>query len=124
MVSLNKRAYNDVTDATNVLRLCFELATSKNITIELLTTNYVEDKRLSDIANKADKSYVDEKITDLVNSAPETLNTLGELATAFNENEEVVSILNESISNKQNKNVIVYRDSTTRKASMNHCILA
>lgn len=32
----------------------FELATSKNITIELLTTNYVEDKRLSAIANKAD----------------------------------------------------------------------
>ena len=37
----------------------FELATSKNITIELITSNYVEDKRLSDIANKADKSYVD-----------------------------------------------------------------
>jgi hypothetical protein len=38
----------------------FELAKSKNITIELLTANYVEDKRLSDIANKADKTYVDE----------------------------------------------------------------
>jgi hypothetical protein len=36
------------------------LATSKNIVIEQLTANYVEDKRLSDIANKADKSYVDE----------------------------------------------------------------
>ena len=38
----------------------FELATNKNIVIELLTVNYVEDKRLSDIANKADKTYVDE----------------------------------------------------------------
>lgn len=36
----------------------FELAESKNITIELLTTNYVEDRRLSDIANKADKTEV------------------------------------------------------------------
>ena len=36
----------------------FELATSKNITIELLTTNYVEDKRLSAITDKADKSEV------------------------------------------------------------------
>lgn len=35
----------------------FELAASKNITIELLTTNYVEDKRLSDIANKANKDH-------------------------------------------------------------------
>ena len=46
--------YNLLSDAD------FELAASKNITIELLTDNYVEDKRLSEIANKADKSYVDE----------------------------------------------------------------
>lgn len=39
----------------------FELAASKNITIALLTSNYVEDRRLSDIANKADK-------TDIVNA--------------------------------------------------------
>jgi hypothetical protein len=38
----------------------FDLAKSKNITIELITSNYVEDKRLGDIANKADKAYVDE----------------------------------------------------------------
>ena len=36
----------------------FELAASKNITIELLTTNYVEDRRLGEIANKADKTEV------------------------------------------------------------------
>lgn len=36
----------------------FELATSKNITIELLTDNYVEDRRLSAIANKAEKNEV------------------------------------------------------------------
>lgn len=40
----------------------FELATSKNIVIELLTTNYVEDKRLSAIANKVDKAYVEEYV--------------------------------------------------------------
>ena len=36
----------------------FELAASKNITIELLTTNYIEDRRLGTIADKADKSEV------------------------------------------------------------------
>ena len=36
----------------------FELAASKNITIELLTTNYVEDRRLSAVTSKADKSEV------------------------------------------------------------------
>ena len=36
----------------------FELAASKNITIALITTNYIEDKRLGDIANKANKTEV------------------------------------------------------------------
>ena len=40
----------------------FDLAASKNITITLLTTNYVEDKRLGEIANKADKNYVDIRV--------------------------------------------------------------
>jgi hypothetical protein len=56
----------------------FDLAKSKNIVIELLTTNYVEDKRLSGISNKADKTYVDEiaseiptdeHINELINAA-------------------------------------------------------
>ena len=81
----------------------FELAASKNITIALLTTNYVEDKRLSTIADKADKSYVDERVAELVNSAPETLDTLGELAAAFQDNEEVVNVLNEAIVTKADK---------------------
>jgi hypothetical protein len=58
----------------------FELAKSKNITIELLTANYVEDKRLSAIANKVDKTYVDviasriptdEHINELITAALE-----------------------------------------------------
>lgn len=81
----------------------FDLAASKNITIALISTNYVEDKRLSAIADKADKSYVDTKIADLVNSAPETLDTLGELATALQDNDEVLETLNEAITNKVNK---------------------
>ena len=36
----------------------FDLAASKNITVELLTANYIEDRRLSAIANKADKEEV------------------------------------------------------------------
>ena len=46
----------------------FELAESKNINIALITTNYVEDKRLSAIANKADKTEVllkaEQELTD------------------------------------------------------------
>lgn len=49
------------------------------------------------------QNNVDKKIANLVNSAPETLDTLGELATALQENANVVDVLNSSISNKANK---------------------
>ena len=84
----------------------FDLATEKNITIALLSGNYVEDQRLGTIANKADKTYVDEQIANLVDSAPETMNTLGELATALQENQEVVDILNQAITVKADKTYV------------------
>lgn len=84
----------------------FELAASKNITIALLTGNYIEDQRLNAIADKADINYVDTKVADLVGSAPETLDTLGELAAAFQENDEIVSVLNEAIVNKADKTYV------------------
>jgi hypothetical protein len=84
----------------------FELAASKNIVIELITTNYIEDRRLSTITDKADKDYVNQKIADLVGSAPETLDTLGELATALQENEDVVNVLNQAIIEKADKTYV------------------
>ena len=84
----------------------FELATNKNITIELISTNYIEDRRLREIVNKADKSYIDDQISNLINSAPETLDTLGELAAAFQENDDIVNVLNEAITIKADKTYV------------------
>lgn len=107
-ISVSSHTYNLLSQAD------FDLAASKNITIALLTGNYFEDRRLSAIANKADKTYVDEQVAGLVNSAPETLDTLGELATAFNENKEVVETLNAAITNKKDKDLIVtYAEGST-----------
>ena len=53
--------------------------------------------------NVPTKDYIDEKISDLVNSAPETLDTLGEIASALEENEDVISALNSVVSNKVDK---------------------
>lgn len=52
------------------------------------------------VKRHATEDYVDAKVADLVNQAPETLDTLGELATAFQENEEVVDVLNQAITTK------------------------
>ena len=53
--------------------------------------------------NVPTKDYIDKKLSDLVNSAPETLNTLGEIASALEENEDVISALNSVVSNKVDK---------------------
>ena len=48
-------------------------------------------------------TYTDTKVADLVGSAPETLNTLEEVAQAINDNEDVVTALNSAIGNKANQ---------------------
>ena len=49
-------------------------------------------------ANSTD--YTDQRIADLVNGAPSTLDTLGEIATAMSENKDVVDALNSAIGSK------------------------
>lgn len=49
------------------------------------------------------KNYVDQKVADLIGAAPETLDTLGEVAQAIADNESVVDALNGAIGNKADK---------------------
>lgn len=48
------------------------------------------------------KPVVDQAIASLVDSAPETLDTIGEIASALNNNADIIDVLNQSISTKQN----------------------
>ena len=58
--------------------------------------------------------YVDAEVAALVGAAPETLNTIEELATAFEENAEVVEVLNQAITGKaDNTDVVAIEDRTT-----------
>lgn len=50
----------------------------------------------------ATESYVDTKVANLVNSAPETLNTLSELATAIQNHEDEYDALLETVGKKAN----------------------
>lgn len=54
------------------------------------------------VAGLASESYVNQKVADLVNSAPTTLDTLGELATALQNNSSTVEALNSAIGSKAN----------------------
>lgn len=68
-ISVSPYTYNLLSESD------FELAASKNITIALLATNYIEDKRLSNIANKAEKSDL-ENLTGLVDTNTANITTL------------------------------------------------
>ena len=56
-----------------------------------------------ELAKKADIEYVDQKVADLVDSAPEALNTLNELAVALNNHEDAYDALLETVGNKADK---------------------
>lgn len=77
--------------------------------LELTSKDYAtsEDVRNA-ISDKATTSYVDKKVADLINSAPDTLDTLGELATAIKENKDVIDVLNNAITNKADKSELLY----------------
>ena len=120
----------------------FELAASKNITIALITTNYIEDKRLSAIvrsgdgskflsddgtyktaplktsqlendSNFATESQVEEHVAALVGAAPETLDTLEEIAGALKNNHEIVDVIEDAITSKANAEDVLIKSSQT-----------
>ena len=55
------------------------------------------------VKRHATEDYVEEAVANLVNSAPQTLDTLGELATVFEENLDMVETLNAAVTNKAEK---------------------
>ncbi|MBE6336243.1 MAG: hypothetical protein E7066_06175 [Lentimicrobiaceae bacterium] len=64
--------------------------------------SHLETKEDASAKLQEAKDYTDTKVADLVNSAPETLDTLKEVADAIQENEAVVDALNSAIGNKAN----------------------
>lgn len=69
-------------------------------TTGLASETYVNNKASTTLQEA--KSYADTKVSNLVGSAPSTLDTLSEIATALNNNPNVVTALNSAIGTKQN----------------------
>lgn len=64
---------------------------------------YVGGTSQDDASQLATTTFVEEKVAALVDSAPDTLNTLNELATAITSHQGVADTLNAAIGDKQNK---------------------
>jgi hypothetical protein len=70
--------------------------------LQSVPAEYVTETELTN-KGYSTTSYVDQKVADLVNGAPDTLNTLDELAAALKDNADIVTILENSIANKADK---------------------
>lgn len=75
----------------------------------LASEKYVDDAIAAiempavDLSGLATEEFVNEAVANLVNAAPEDLNTLGEVAEALKNNSDVVEALNAAIGDKANK---------------------
>lgn len=56
-----------------------------------------------DLAYENSNKYTDTKISELINGAPSTLDTLSEIADAMSENKDVVDTLNDAVGTKANQ---------------------
>ena len=83
----NDGTYKSVIIPTNIS----ELNNDSGFITEI-PDEYVTQENLTTEVNSA--------ITNIIDNAPETLDTLGELAAAFEDNADVVSVLNQTIGNK------------------------
>lgn len=114
--------YNDLTGKPTTLgEFTNDVGYLTNIPVEYIT----ETELANAIATKADaedipsiagletktdatlklneaKTYTDTKVAELIDSAPETMNTLNELAVAIQDNDNVIDILNQAIGTKAN----------------------
>lgn len=108
------RELTDITLTKSGVGADSKVVGDKFITLESELENYYL-KTEADNLHAEIEDYVDNQVAALVNAAPETLDTLGELAAAFEENKEVVEVLDASITNKQDKvsNTLILVDTVT-----------
>ena len=81
-------------------------ATKIDIYIGAIDEENLSTTTINDLITQHKQIATVQDLADLVNSAPSTLDTLGELAQAFSENKEVVDALNEAIANKADKSYV------------------
>ena len=97
-------AVSDITDFPTSLPASDVYSWAKSETKPTYTYTEVgaDKKGSADAALKSAKSYTDTKISDLINGAPTTLDTLKEIADAIETSSSTIEVLNEAIGNKAN----------------------
>lgn len=80
------------------------IANIEHPTVDL--SEYAKKEEIPSVDGLATEQYVKDRIAALVDSAPETLDTIGEIALEIHKNQSVVDALNTAITDKANKSEI------------------
>lgn len=112
-------------DSNTIGSISHSLADSKHYTddeIAKLKTSVSGDVENS-LKNYATKAEVDSRIETLIGTAPEALDTLGEIADKLNDNSDVITAINGVLSGKSNaSDVYTKNDIDTKVTSINNAI--
>lgn len=108
--SLSSTSTNAVQNKIVSSALSGKVPTTRTVNGKALSSNVVlsasdvgaDAEGSADMALTEAKTYADEKISALVNSAPETLDTIGELAAAMEDNQDAIVSLESIAASKAN----------------------
>lgn len=108
--SLSSSSTNPVQNKVINTALAGKVPTTRTVNGKTLSANIslsasdvgADTEGSADTALAEAKSYTDTKVSALVNGAPETLDTLGELATAMEENDDAIAALETIAASKAN----------------------
>ena len=78
----------------------------------IVLDTFMSDSSTNGVQNRVIKAYVDSSIANLINGAPTTLDTLKEIADAFEQSKDVVEALESAIGNKADKNNVYTKEQT------------
>lgn len=101
------------------------LADSKAYTdAEIAKLNLAKDAEIADtLKSYATNESVDKKIEELVGTAPEALDTLGEIANVLSQDSDAISAINEVLSGKANASDVYTKSETdTKVTAINNAI--
>ncbi len=105
--------YNNRTVSSLYFNLSVAVGNSENVQLVIDQGAVVTVKQLNSVQEKIQEAidalyqqviaYTDQKVADLINGAPSSLDTLKEIADAMAENQDVVEALNDAIGTKANQ---------------------
>lgn len=102
--------YNNHTVSNLYFNLSVAVGNSENVQLEINPGAIVTIKQLGtteqkivDMVYQQSTGYTDQQIAKLINGAPSTLDTLGEIADAMKDNRDVVEALDAAIGTKANQ---------------------